>query len=41
MKASQMDLAINELKAQNEIPVPEPARISANERVLQGAALET
>ena len=33
-----MDLAMSEMMAQNEIPVPEPARIWANERALQGVA---
>ena len=31
-----MDLATSEMKAQNEIPLPEPARISANETEVQG-----
>ena len=33
-----MDLAANEMKVWNEIKVPEPARMSANERALRGAA---
>ena len=35
-----MDLATSEMKARKEMPLPEPARILANERVLQGAAEE-
>ena len=30
-----MDLAMSEMKVRNEIPVPEPARILANERALR------
>ena len=34
---SWMDLDMSEMKVRNEVPVPEPARISANEKTLQGA----
>ena len=33
-----MDLATNEMKVHNEIPVPEPARILVNEILLRGVA---
>ena len=33
-----MDLATSEMKVHNEIPVPEPARILVNERLLRGVA---
>ena len=33
-----MDLAMSEMKAWNEIPVPEPARILENETALWGKA---
>ena len=40
IEASRMDLAMSEMKVWNEIPEPKPERISANERVLRGAAHE-
>ena len=40
VRVSWMDLAMSEMKMQNETPVPEPARILANERELWGAAQE-
>lgn len=35
-----MELATNEMKARKEMPLPEPVKILANERTLQGTAEE-